>query len=277
MLRRIGLALLCLWPGLGAAQNLPVIETAPQGLQPLATIDANRSFAAIGRLETGDGFCTATLITAELVLTAAHCLFDEAGMRRPDDVFTFNAGFRNGRVSAQRGLRTSYLLPGYDYDAESGRERVETDIALLRLDTPITDGSVLPLAVGGAVGRGGEVDLVSYGQMREDFPSLEEDCSVIERDRGVMILTCDTVFGSSGAPVMVETPGGHRIVSVVSGGMNYRGEEVTLAAALDGSVEQLLQMAGAREPGRTAAGLPQVRTLAQDDGRTTSGARFIRP
>ena len=222
-------------------------------------------------------FVPRTLIASDLVLTAAHCLFTDSGARREDEAFTFNAGFRNGRALAQRRIQSSYFLPSYDYHASSGRQQVEMDIALLRLSAPITDGSVQPIRVGGSISRGGAVDLVSYGQMREHVASLEEDCSVIERDSGVMILTCDTIFGSSGAPVMVETPGGHQIVSVVSGGTNYNGEEVTLAAVVDAPIAELLRMAGARDPGRAVAGLAQVRTLSQDDGRSSSGARFVRP
>lgn len=277
MLRKFGLILACLCPGFAAAQGLPVIETPPPGLQPLATMDAGRPFAAVGRLETGAGFCTATLIAADLVLTAAHCLFDDDGTRRADEAFTFNAGFRNGRVLAQRGLRASFVHPGYDYNGADGQDRIRTDIALLRLDAPITDGSVRPLDVGGTLGRDGTVDVVSYGQMREDFPSLEQDCEAIGNGGGVMILTCDTIFGSSGAPVMVDTPSGHRIVSVVSAGSDYNGQEVTLAASVEGALQQLYQMAGARDPGQSVSGLPQVRTIGQDDGRATSGARFIRP
>ena len=79
MLPRLALILAALWPAWAVAQGLPVIETAPEGLQPLATMDANRPFTAVGRLETGNGFCTATLITSDLVLTAAHCLFHDNG------------------------------------------------------------------------------------------------------------------------------------------------------------------------------------------------------
>ena len=278
MLRKLGLALVCLWPGLAAAQGLPSIEATPEGLQPLNTMDANRPFTAVGRLETGSGFCTATLIAPDLLLTAAHCLYDTDGTRRPDEAFTFNAAFQNGRVAAQRGLLASYVHPSYQYDHPDNQERIRTDIAVLRLDNPISSGSVRPLRFGGDVGRDGLVDVVSYGQTRENFPSLEEDCEAIGNGGGVMILTCDTVFGSSGAPVMVETAQGrHSIVSVVSAGSDYQGAEVTLAAAVDGSIEQLLQMAGARNPGRTVAELPQLRVIGQDDGRETSGARFIRP
>ena len=34
-------------------------------------------WSAIGRLTTANGFCTATLVAANLVLTSAHCLYDK--------------------------------------------------------------------------------------------------------------------------------------------------------------------------------------------------------
>ena len=155
--------------------------------------------------------------------------------------------------------------------------RIAADIALLRLDAPITNGSVHPLPVGGAVAQNGIVDVVSYGQMREHVPSLEEDCNVLARQAGVMVLTCDTIFGSSGAPVMVVTPSGHRIVSVVSSGASFQGDDVTLAASVEGSIDTLLRMAGAREPGRSVVDATPARVLTQQEALENSGARFIRP
>lgn len=280
MLRFLGFASGVLLTGLVAtAQDLPTIEAPTRGLQPLATTDEIRPFAAVGRLDTGDGFCTATLIAADLVLTAAHCLFaGSPDARRPDSAFVFNAGLRNGRVSAQRGVIASFIHPGYAYGAPDHLDRVRTDIAILRLDRPITDGSVIPIPVRGTAGHGDDVQVVSYGEERENFASLEEGCSVLAEDPGILLLSCSVVHGSSGAPVMIREGAGYAIVSVVSAAAHWRDEPVALSAELDGAIDTLLQVAGTRAPGVASADLPTVRSLSlEDDGRATSGARFIQP
>lgn len=262
------------------AQALPSIEVTREGLQPLETSDAIRPFAAVGRLDTGVSFCTATLITPELVLTAAHCLFDsETGQRQPDENLMFHAGLSHDQVSARRGVRVSFIHPDYTFGAPSDRDRVRTDLALLRLDRLISFSDVTPISAGGILARrGDEVHVVSYGRDRERYASLEEGCDVMARQWSVAVLSCSVVSGSSGSPVMVSTPGGYRIVSVVSASAQWLQDPVALAAELEGSLDQLLILAGTRQPGIVTSGLPQVRTLAQNgDGRSTSGALFIRP
>lgn len=277
----------------GQDAGLPVITAEPDALRPLATSDAIRPFAAVGRLDTGDGFCTATLIAPDLVLTAAHCLY--AGSheaRRADSDFIFNAGLRSGRVSAQRGVRASFVHPGYHYGAPDHLERVRTDLALLRLDRPIIE-AVTPFPAGGATaGEGDRVQVVSYGENREGFASLEEGCAVLAEDPGVFVLSCSVVQGASGAPVMVASGTGPQIVGVVSAAAHWRGESVALSASVEDEIERLMQMAGTRETGRSGSalpqltgsagsarsGLPQVRTLDNgQDGRNSTGARFLRP
>lgn len=269
--------------------SLPTIDNSDgPDLRPLETTDEIRPYAAIGRLDTGDGFCTATLIAPDIILTAAHCLVTEAGRRRSDDVFTFNAGLRYGRVSAQRGVRRSMIHPNYDISlTELGDniEAVSTDIALMQLDRPIVDG-IAPILVNGRATAGDRVQIVSYGRDRENFMSLEDGCSVLRNRNAVVMLTCQVVPGSSGSPVLVETGVGLRIVSVVSASARWRatptdGEDpVTLSAALDGEMQNLLHMM--RQPSSTSAPartsrLPQVQTLTGDASEGGLNARFVRP
>jgi hypothetical protein len=76
-------------------------ETA---LKRLDTGDDGRGWEAVGRLElAGRGFCTGALIAPDLVLTAAHCLYDSnTGARLDHEKIEFLAGWRNGRASAYR-------------------------------------------------------------------------------------------------------------------------------------------------------------------------------
>ena len=87
-------------------------------LEALETVDQGRAYQAIGRLDiAGSGFCTGTLISLDLVLTAAHCVYDsETKERIPASEISFKPGLRNGRAAAYRSVRRVAVHPDYDYD-----------------------------------------------------------------------------------------------------------------------------------------------------------------
>ena len=78
------------------------------------------AWEAVGRLNIGGtGFCTGALIAPDMVLTAAHCLFDKAsGARIDHSTIEFLAGWRNGRASAYRYVRRALVHPDYDFGAD---------------------------------------------------------------------------------------------------------------------------------------------------------------
>lgn len=190
-------------------------------------------WTAIGQIDFDAGTsCTGTLVAADVVLTAAHCIHDEDG--RVDAAGVFRGGQDRPGGASEAHVVAYFAAPRFNPEMFDSSNKLDgTDWAYLRLDQPLGD-ELGTIAITPVVTLADIHELVQAGYSWDTGERLSGNigCAPVALNADATLEhACDTTQGDSGSPLMVVRDGVYGIVAVDSKFRAHPGEPAINIAA----------------------------------------------
>jgi len=176
---------------------------------------------AVGLLELGDGgYCTASVVGADVILTAAHCLFDSND--KIVKAKRFRAGYADGRAIVEAGIRDQFVPQEFDMSRIFVSDGMEGhDWAFLRLDRAVGDKTgilvIKPMSLQQLDDMVGSqrYDLVRVGYGSSKKLTMQTGCNLAHVwDDNTYAHLCRIEPGDSGSPDLLVENGSYSIVGI---------------------------------------------------------------
>jgi len=216
LLPALALAALALLTGPAQAILLGAASRDPNGLRRSVVSIEN----SIGEL------CSGALVAPDLVLTAAHCLTDEASYR----VVAVNRSFRPQRLRIVAAAVHPAFVPGTTPRTQPG-----VDLAIVKLERPLGQ-DFLPLdpSLAGRIDLGEAVTIAGFGVLSERLKGTARTLRqtnlvslgpvqvanrvliVVDPVRLAETAGAGACRGDSGGPILAAGAGGYRLDGIIS-------------------------------------------------------------
>ena len=217
-----------------------------------------KELAALGKgigivFQAGGGWaCTAFCVKPSVIATNAHCLFGRPGQRKAVRLdrtkFALASNKRGTQYNSSALLIHDMKQPGLSIYSGYYRSRrsllaFRNDWALTKLRSPICRGSELELAPLSPKqiaqeARSNRLSLIGYhGDKRMDGKWLSRPCRIrstsdrrfllpsqrrgLRSVASLVLHTCDATRGASGAPLLVHTRNGFKVVAINAGTIGF--------------------------------------------------------